>query len=202
MKKDGPETRAGKLLKVYEETVDAHERGRDYLTPPEIDFLLKGAKESRCPERDQALIMLLYRHGFRETELCRTRLSHLDLATSRIWVERIKGGLSTEQPIEGQELRLLRRYLRTRKDALPWLFVSERQGPLTRHAVIYIVSRSAEAAGLGHVTPHMLRHSCGYCLANNGTPERVVQDYLGHRDPKHTARYTRTAANRFEGLWK
>jgi type 1 fimbriae regulatory protein FimB len=195
-------TRNGKKSNGGSDAVDAHERGRNYLTPLEMEQLLNAAKDSRHPERDQTLILMLYRHGFRETELCRIRLAHLDLATSRIWVARIKGGLSTEQPIEGQELCLLRRYLRTRKDALPWLFVSERQGPLSRHAVIHIVGRSGEAAGLGHITPHMLRHSCGYYLANNGHDLRLIQDYLGHRDPKHTARYTRTAATRFVGLWE
>lgn len=50
-------------------------------------------------------------------------------------------------------------------------------------------------AKLGHVHPHMLRHSCGYYLANKG------MDFLGHRDPKHTARYTRVAGHRFKGLW-
>ncbi len=39
------------MLKVDEKTVDAHERGRDYLTPPEIEVLLKAAKDSRYPER-------------------------------------------------------------------------------------------------------------------------------------------------------
>ncbi len=182
--------------------VDAHERGRNYLTPSEMEQLLEAAKKTRYPERDQALIMMLYRHGLRETELCQTRLSHLDLETGRIWVARIKGGLSTDQPIEGRELKLIRQYLENRNDALPWLFVSERQGQLCRHTVIYIVGRAGEAAGLGHITPHMLRHSCGYYLANNGHDLRLIQDYLGHRDPKHTARYTRTAANRFEGRWE
>ncbi|MHB8977450.1 MAG: tyrosine-type recombinase/integrase [Trichloromonadaceae bacterium] len=182
--------------------VDAHERGRNYLTPHQMEQLLKGAKNSRNPERDQALILMLYRHGLRETELCQAKLSHLDLETGRFWVARIKGGLSTDQPVVGLEMRLLKRYLRTRTDALPWLFVSERQGPLSRHTVIYVVGRSAEAAGLGHIHPHMLRHSCGYYLANNGHDLRLIQDYLGHRDPKYTALYTRTAACRFEGLWE
>jgi type 1 fimbriae regulatory protein FimB len=62
---------------------------------------------------------------------------------------------------------------------------------------------TGERAGVGfHVHPHMLRHGCGYALANRGYDLRVIQDYLGHRDPKHTTRYTRTAANRFEGLWE
>ncbi len=52
------------------------------------------------------------------------------------------------------------------------------------------------------VWPHMLRHSCGYYLADRGTDLRTMQDYLGHRDPKHTAHYTRVAGHRFEGLWK
>ena len=46
------------------------------------------------------------------------------------------------------------------------------------------------------------RHSCGYYLADKGTDLRTMQDYLGHRDPKHTAHYTRVAGHRFEGLWR
>jgi len=55
---------------------------------------------------------------------------------------------------------------------------------------------------LKNVHPHMLRHSCGYYLANTGVDLRTMQDYLGHRDPKHTVHYTRVAGRRFEGLWK
>ncbi len=88
-----------------------------------------------------------------------------------------------------------------RDDVLPWLFVSERRQPLTRQAVNYIVTQAGERAGLGHIHPHMLRHSCGFALANKGYDLRLIQDYLGHRDPRHTAHYTRTAAGRFEGLW-
>ena len=65
--------------------------------------------------------------------------------------------------------------------------------------------RISEAATL-HVgaidRPHMLRHSCGFALANRGYDLRLIQDYLGHRDPKHTARYTRVASSRFEGPWR
>jgi hypothetical protein len=45
-------------------------------------------------------------------------------------------------------------------------------------------------------------HSCGYYLADKGTDLRTMQDYLGHRDPRHTVHYTRIAGSRFEGLWK
>ena len=48
----------------------------------------------------------------------------------------------------------------------------------------------------------MLRHSCGYYLANSGQDLRLIQDYLGHRDVNHTAHYTKLADHRFQGLWK
>jgi site-specific recombinase XerD len=88
------------------------------------------------------------------------------------------------------------------RNNLPWLFVSERGQLMTRQAVNYIVRLVGEKANLGRVWPHMLRHSCGYYLADQGTDLRTMQDYLGHRDPKHTAHYTRVAGHRFEGLWK
>jgi len=114
----------------------------------------------------------------------------------------LKGGLSVEQPIAGDELRAIKRYLATRADALPWLFVSERDQPLTRQGVNYLVSAAAERAGLACVHPHTLRHSCGFALADKGHDLRLIQDYLGHRDPRHTVHYTRTAGRRFEGLWR
>jgi type 1 fimbriae regulatory protein FimB/type 1 fimbriae regulatory protein FimE len=73
---------------------------------------------------------------------------------------------------------------------------------LTRQAVNYLIRRAGERAGLAKLHPHMLRHSCGFALANAGKDMRTIQDYLGHRDPRHTAHYTRTASHRFEGLWR
>jgi site-specific recombinase XerD len=104
--------------------------------------------------------------------------------------------------IAGGELRAIKRYLATREDNLPWLFISERQAQLTRQAVNYVARLAGEKAKLGRVWPHMLRHSCGYYLADQGTDLRTMQDYLGHRDPKHTSHYTRVAGRRFEGLRK
>ena len=110
--------------------------------------------------------------------------------------------MSVEQPVGGDELRALRRYISSRNDHLPWLFVSERGAPLTRQAVNYLLAQASERAGLPPVNPHMLRHSCGFALANRGYDLRLIQDYLGHRDPKHTVHYTRTAGVRFERLWR
>jgi type 1 fimbriae regulatory protein FimB len=91
--------------------------------------------------------------------------------------------------------------VRVRDSHLRWLFVTERNGQFTRQGIYYLVRRIRERAGLTPVHPHVLCHACGYALANKGHDLRTIQDYLGHRDPKHTAIYTRTAAKRFENLW-
>lgn len=128
------------------------------------------------------------------------RLDQIDLQRARLWVRRLKGSLSTEQPIEGDELRAIRRWLTQRDSNLPWLFVTQQRGQFTRQAVGKIVRQAGLRAGLGSVWPHMLRHSCGFHLANSGADFRTAQDYSGHRDPKHTTRYIRVASRRFEGL--
>jgi integrase len=180
---------------------DAHERAKDFLTEAEVAALLDAAKAARHGVRDHLLALMMYRHGLRVSEAIDLRRGEVDLDRARLWVRRLKNGLSVEQPIAGDELRAIKRHLATRSDALPWLFVSERGQPLTRQSVNYLLAAAAARAGLPPVRPHMLRHSCGFYLANKGYDLRLIQDYLGHREPKHTAHYTRTAAYRFEGLW-
>jgi type 1 fimbriae regulatory protein FimB len=181
-------------------------KGKDFLTEGEMKRLLDAAKGGRYSARDHLMLLMTYRHGLRVSELIDLRLKDLDLDTSRLYVRRKKGSLSTHQPIEGDELRALRAWLRERSlrsDARsPYLFLSER-GPFTRQAVNYIVSQAGERARLPFsVHPHMLRHSTGFYLANKGFDTRLIQDYLGHRNIAHTVKYTRTAAGRFEGLWR
>jgi type 1 fimbriae regulatory protein FimB len=61
---------------------------------------------------------------------------------------------------------------------------------------------AAKRAALPPVHLHMLRHPPGFYLANRGYDLRLIQDYLGHRDPKRTVHYTRVSGIRFEGLWR
>jgi site-specific recombinase XerD len=83
------------------------------------------------------------------------------------------------------------------------LFISERRTPLSRSNVCKMVNTYAEAAGLSELAihPHMLRHSCGYDLANRGIDTRCIQGYLGHQNIQHTVRYTELSPTRFANLY-
>jgi type 1 fimbriae regulatory protein FimB len=181
------------------------DRPKNFLTEAEVENFLKAGRKGRHKVRNFAMLLLAFRHGLRVSELINMRMVDVDPDTGRLFVRRLKGSLSTSQPLEGDEIRALRAWLRERINApccnSPLVFLSER-GPMTRQAFNYICAEVGKRAKLPvKVHPHMLRHSCGFALANKGCDTRLIQDYLGHRNIRHTQLYTRTAAVRFEGLW-
>lgn len=180
-------------------------KGRKWVTSKETNILRMAARQTRQALRNELLVLMLYRHGLRETELCNLRLDSLDLDQAKVHIKRIKGGVDFTHPIAGDELRLIRSYLRQRKKEgtleLPWLFLSERKNQLSRFSVIKIVESCYKMENMRKITPHMLRHGCGYYLANKGYDVRLIQDYLGHKNIQNTVIYTRLSGKQFEGLW-
>jgi len=178
-------------------------RSREYLTPDEVEGLIKAAKNiGRHGHRDAALILLAYRHGFRVSELIALRWDQIDLKQGLLHVNRLKNGTPSNHPIRGPEIRALRRLQREYPET-PYVFVTERKGPLTPSTVRKIVARAGREAKLPFPAhPHMLRHACGYKLANDGHDTRAIQHYLGHKNITHTVRYTELAADRFNDFWR
>jgi len=103
--------------------------------------------------------------------------------------------------MSGRELRALRQLRRSYAES-PFLFVTERGGPITEATVRKLVARAGRDAQIElAVHPHMLRHATGFYLANKGVDTRTIQAYLGHRNIMHTVRYTQLAPGRFRSLW-
>ena len=178
-------------------------RSREYLTSNEIEALRAAAKRSgRHGQRDATVILIAYRHGLRVSELVALRWDQIDLKQGVLHVNRLKNGTPSNHPIRGPEIRALRRLLREYPET-PYVFVTERKGPLTASTVRKMVARAGREAKLPFpIHPHMLRHACGYKLANDGHDTRAIQQYLGHKNITHTVRYTELAADRFNGFWQ
>jgi type 1 fimbriae regulatory protein FimB/type 1 fimbriae regulatory protein FimE len=137
----------------------------------------------------------------RVSELVSLKLDQVDLNQCLLHVNRRKNGTSTVHPLRGVEIRALRKLLRDYPDT-PYIFVTERKGPLTTSTVRKLVARAGEKAKMPFpVHPHMLRHACGFKLANDGQDTRAVQHYLGHKNIQHTVRYTELTSKRFENFW-
>jgi len=179
-------------------------RSREHLTAEEVERLVTAAgKRGRHGHRDATLIMLAYRHGLRVGELVALRWDQVDLKAGLLHVVRLKRGLASTHPLRGPELRALRQLQREQQPASPYIFSTERKGPLTTAAVRKLVSRIGQAARFPFpVHPHMLRHATGFYLANAGHDTRAIQQYLGHRNISHTVRYTELAPGRFRTFWE
>ena len=160
---------------------NADVRSREYLTSKEATKLRDAAKEiGRDGFRDWLLIMMMYRHGLRVGEAVNLKWDQVDLHTAKLHVNRLKNGDASVHFIEGDELRALRKLQRDYPDS-PFLFCSERDGPLSPRTVHAIVARAGAKAGIKFpVHPHQLRHARGFRLAQDGADTRAIQAYLGH----------------------
>lgn len=146
---------------------------------------------------------MAFRHGFRVSELLAIKTADIDMDSRQIYVRRLKNGFSTIHPFDNNEFQIIRRWMEVRKtyfhaDSSPYLFLSDRHICLSRKQAWSIIRECGRRANIVVVThPHMLRHACGYALANDGADTRLIQDYLGHKNIRHTVHYTKGNPERF-----
>ena len=183
-------------------TSNAAKRLREYLTPAEVEQLVQAARvRGRYGVRDAAMILIAYRHGLRVAELVGLRWAQVDFGAGLLHVHRVKRGMPSVHPLRAPELRALRAMSRAGSSA--YVFTTERGAPMTAAGFRKLLARTGASAGLElAVHPHMLRHGCGFKLANDGHDTRAIQHYLGHKNIAHTVRYTELSAQRFNAFWK
>ena len=175
---------------------------RRYLTQDELGKLIKAARKGRYGRRDATLLLLMVRHGLRVTEAVDLRWDQNDFAKGHLYVRRLKGGIHSVHPIQGDELRNLRELKREQDPQSAFVFTSERKGPMTRSNVAKMIEVTAARAGLAHCHPHQLRHTCGHLLADAGHDTRRLQFDSVTPTIKHTARYSELSAKPFKDFWR
>lgn len=177
-------------------------RVREYLSEDEISKLASTIrKRSRNPDRDECIVWMMFEHGLRVSELVNLRWDQVNFKTGMLHVSRLKGSLDAVHPITGKVMRLLRK-LERKENKQRHIFISERKGVMDHQAVYRMLRRAENDAGFEFpIHPHMLRHSCGYYLANKGTDTRTIQQYMGHAHISNTVRYTHLDAGKFNGLF-
>jgi type 1 fimbriae regulatory protein FimB/type 1 fimbriae regulatory protein FimE len=173
---------------------------RRYLTADELEKLVKAARKGRHGKRDTTLVLLMARHGLRVTEAVDLRWHQIDFSKGHLHVRRLKGGIHSVHPIQGDELRNLREHRRKQDPESAFVFTTERGGPMTRSNVAKLVGgQKGRAAALSSapVAPH-LRSFTGRCRSRH----QAATAWLGHSDIKHTARYSEFSAKPFKDFWR
>jgi type 1 fimbriae regulatory protein FimB/type 1 fimbriae regulatory protein FimE len=149
------------------------------------------------------MVLVAYRHGLRASEVVDLRWDQIEFKTANLHVRRVKQGTPSTHPILGDALRALRRLQREQEPKSAFVFTSERGAPFSPAGFARMIERAGAAAKFGFKPhPHMLRHACGYKLANDGHDTRALQAYLGHKNIQHTVRYTELAPTRFKDFWR
>jgi len=178
-------------------------RTREYLTEGEVERLIKAAARNRYVHRDQTMILVTFRHGLRTIEATHLKWDAVNFDRGELHVARAKNGRSATHPLSGRTLRALRKLKRDQDPASPFVFTSERGAPFAPRGFRQMIERLGKAAKFEFpVHAHMLRHACGYKLANDGHPTLNLRDYMGHQNIQNTMRYAELSATKFRNFWK
>ena len=152
-------------------------------------------------KRDQLMVLMAFRHGLRVSELCDLQWTDIEFRRGTVHVRRLKGSKDSTHYLEADESRPLKVLHKASESR--YVFTSERGGPMSAAGFRKQLARWGVKAKLRFpVNPHMLRHACGYALANRGMDTRSLQAYLGHASIVHTVRYTEMSPTRFRGIWR
>jgi integrase len=183
------------------------ENNRKHLNPEELKRIMKVAKtHGRYALRNQVIIHLMARHGFRVSELINLTLEQIDLKNDRLHVKRLKNGMDATHPIQGDTKRLLKRYFRWREEQgihSHYLLINMRGVPFHRTSIFKICQELANKAGIKiKVGAHTFRHACGYDLGEQTDNVFLIQQYLGHRNVANTKIYVQLNPNKFNNLFK
>jgi len=162
----------------------------------------------RLGRRDLAILELFYSSGLRLSEICNSRLEHLDLEDRFLRVTG-KGNKTRLVPVGGRALEAINTYLTNERPTLvtrktsSQIFISIRGTQLSPDRVRQIVKERAKQAGIAqNIYPHLLRHSFATHLLENGADLRVIQELLGHADISTTQIYTHVDQKRLKAVHK
>jgi integrase/recombinase XerD len=156
--------------------------------------------------RDAAMLELLYSSGLRVSELCGLAVSAVRREPP-VMIVRGKGNKERAVPVGEAALDAIARYLEEARGELdkgrnsPWLFVGRPGKPMTRQGFWKNLRRYALQSGIGHVSPHTIRHSFATHLLEGGADLRAVQEMLGHEDITTTEIYTHVAGVRLHQVY-
>ena len=158
-----------------------------FLTETEIQKLI-GVISSK---RDKAIFLLAYRHGLRASEVGLLQRNDFDEKQLRSNIHRLKGSLSGVHPLQPDEVRILKGFLRSREDSLPYLFPSRKGAPISRAMLDVLIKGYGERVNLPDDKRHfhVLKHSIATHLLDTGADIRFVQDWLGHANIQNTVIY-------------
>jgi len=143
-------------------------------------------------KRNKAIFLIAYRHGLRASEIGLLRVDDLDLKRLRVMLHRLKGSLSGEHPLQADEARALKAWLKSRDTDSPILFPSRRNLPISRQMLDVLMKRYGVAAAIPKDKRHfhVLKHSIATHLLDAGAELRFLQDWLGHSNIQNTVIYT------------